>query len=92
MQDDARTPFADLPLPQQAGILCNDPRFQRFAAARCGLPDQQFNPSACAHFLRDCCQIQSRSDLATDARAAGRFRALLTSFNDWTGKQTTPGA
>ena len=30
----ARIPFADLPPAQQAGILCNDPEFQRFAALR----------------------------------------------------------
>lgn len=62
----ARQPFSDLPPPQQAGILCNDPRFQKFAATRCGLHGKQFNAIAAAQYLRDCCQIDSRRQLADD--------------------------
>lgn len=39
MTKPARTPFDQLPLPQQAGILCNDPQFRAYAATRNGFPD-----------------------------------------------------
>ncbi len=86
MSTPARQPFKALPLPQQAGILCNDPRFQKFAATRCGMNGQQFGQSATAQFLRDCCQIQSRRELATNQTAAETFHRLHTEFEAWIGK------
>ena len=44
MPKDSRTPFADLPAPQQAGILCHDPQFQRYAAMRCGAGPRRVQP------------------------------------------------
>jgi len=82
----ARRRFDTLPPAQQAGILCNDTRFQRFAATRCGLPDQQFAASAAAEFLRDCCRITSRRDLNGDQAADARFQTLRTEFDAFTGK------
>ena len=79
-------PFNQLPAPQQAGILCNDPRFQRFAATRQGWPGQQFNSSASAEYLRQVCGIQSRSALASNRLARHRFEVLKTEFDAWTGK------
>jgi hypothetical protein len=78
--------FDSLPPAQQAGILCNDPRFQRFAALRCGAPDLAFGPSAAAQYLRDACQIESRKELQTEALAAARFQTLRTEFDAWAGK------
>ncbi|WPZ24888.1 hypothetical protein UM399_12015 [Sulfitobacter pontiacus] len=79
-----------MPLAQQAGILCNDPRFQRFAAMRCGLPGKQFTTSAAAQYLRDCCQIASRKLLNTNTDAQTKLAALRTDFDAWTGKIATP--
>jgi|GEM_PF-646101 len=79
----------DLPPAQQAGILCNDPRFQKFAAMRCGLPDQQFNSSATANYLYEVCGIKSRSELIEDSTLNKRFQALRTEFDAWTGKIAT---
>jgi len=81
-----RTPFNALPPPQQAGILCNDPQFQKFAATRCGMKGQSFNPPAAAEYLRDACQIDSRRDLATNPKAAEQFQRLRTEFDAWRGK------
>tara|TARA_R100000544_G_C2195501_1_gene43943 strand:- start:249 stop:524 length:276 start_codon:yes stop_codon:yes gene_type:complete len=80
----------DMPPAQQAGILCNDPRFQRFAATRCGLSGQQFSASASAQYLRDCCQIDSRRTLNICARANTRFAVLRTEFDAWAGKIASP--
>lgn len=82
----ARKPFDSLPPAQQAGMFCNDPHFQRFAALRCGAPELAFGPSAAAEYLRDVCQIDSRAELATNPTAATRFQTLRTEFDAWAGK------
>ncbi|PIE15148.1 MAG: hypothetical protein CSA68_07295 [Rhodobacterales bacterium] len=86
----SRQRFDDLPPAQQAGILCNDPRFQKFAACRCGMPDQQFSASAAAQYLRECCQVDSRKQLTTNQSARQKFLILRTEFDAWTGKIATP--
>ena len=85
MNAPSRQKLGDMPPAQQAGILCNDPRFQRFAAMRCGLPGKQFTTSA-----TDCCQIPSRNMLNTSANAQTKLAALRTDFDAWTGKIATP--
>ena len=82
--------FDDLPCAQQAGMLCNDDRFQRFAATRCGMPGQQFSPSAAAQYLRDCCRIDSRRQLNTDRQAQRQFQTLRTDFDAWRGRIAGP--
>lgn len=86
----ARQRFEDLDPAQQAGILCNDPRFQAFAAVRSGFHDQRFNSSAAAEYLRTCCQVESRKQLNWRGHAFLRFQKLRTEFDAWTGKIATP--
>ncbi len=85
-----RKPFDSLPPGQQAGIICNDARFQQFAAHRSGFPDGRFTVTASAEFLRQQCGIDSRSQLATDTAAHARFQRLRTEFDAWAGKLPTP--
>lgn len=85
-----KTPFSQLPAATRAGILCNDPQFQRFAAVRSGLPGQQFSQSAAAEYLRNACGVTSRKDLDSDPQATARFDALRTSFDAWTGRIASP--
>ena len=84
------TRFDDLPATQQAGMLCNDDRFQRFAAIRSGFPDQTFTSTAAAEYLRTVCQIDSRRQLNTAGAALRSFQILRTEFDAWTGKIATP--
>ena len=86
MNTKPRQPFNTLPLPQQAGILCNDPRFQEFAALRCGFQNVAFTFPATTKYLRDACQIDSRTELATTPEAAEKFNRLRTEFDAWRGK------
>ena len=86
----ASTPFDDLPPPQQAGILCNDPQFQRFAGLRGLGLDQELTPTAAAEYLRTACRVASRRDLASDATAAQRFQMLRTEFDAWRGRIARP--
>lgn len=75
---------------QLAGILCNDPQFQKFAAIRSGLPDQQFNASAAAEYLRTVCNIITRRDLDLRGEAFNKFNALRTDFDAWRGRIAAP--
>lgn len=90
MNTQPRTPFADLPAPQQAGILCNDPRFQDFAAIRSGFPKGHFNTSAAAEYLRNVCGIESRKVLTSNITALMKFQALRTEFDAWVGRISRP--
>ncbi|MGJ8561712.1 MAG: hypothetical protein ACSHX3_15890 [Litorimonas sp.] len=84
------TRFNEMKPAKQAGILCNDPQFQKFAAIRSGLPDTKFSASAAAQYLRDACNINSRRDLNTDTAAETKLQALRTSFDAWAGKLASP--
>ena len=86
MNAQTNTPFDQHPAPQQAGIMCNDPIFQKFAAVRCGFPDQQFGQIASAEYLRLQCEIRSRRELANNAKAQSKFHALKTEFDAWRGR------
>ncbi|SLN39748.1 hypothetical protein [Pacificibacter marinus] len=84
------TRFSQMPAAKQAGILCNDPQFQKFAAIRSGLPGTQFCASAAAQYLREACKIDSRRELNTDAIAHSNFAALRTTFDAWAGRIAAP--
>ena len=75
---------------QLAGILCNDPQFQKFVAIRSGLPNQQFNASAAAEYLRTACSIITRRDLDLRGEAFNKFNALRTDFDAWRGRIAAP--
>ncbi|SDW77435.1 hypothetical protein [Roseicitreum antarcticum] len=80
----------DLAPAIQAGILCNDARFQRFAAHSCGVEEHDFTPSAAAQFLRMHCEITSRRDLNTDPAATRKLASLRTAFDAWAGRLPAP--
>jgi hypothetical protein len=80
----ARTPFAELPLSQQAGICCKDETFREFLAMRTG------RASACKQWqaeniVRINCGIESRAQLDNPADAAARraWNALYDEFAAW---------
>ena len=84
------TRFNQMPPARQAGILCNSPEFQKFAATRSGFPDTKFSASASAQYLREACKIDSRRVLNTDAAAHSNFEALRTTFDAWAGRIAAP--
>jgi hypothetical protein len=86
MNPTAQQKLADMPQSQQAGILCNDPQFQRFAATRSGMPGKRFNASAAGEYLRGVCKITSRTILNTSKPAQAQFAALRTEFDAWSGR------
>lgn len=86
----SRQPFETMPASKQAGILCNDARFQRFAAKACKCPAEQVNASAAAQFVRTFCQVESRRHLDFNPVAREQFQTLRTEFDAWTGKIASP--
>lgn len=90
MKPKQKISFADLSYPTQAGILCGDRQFQRFAAMKSGFPGQRFTKTAAAEYLRQTCQINTRADLAHDSAAQRRFKALLTDFDQFRGRIAAP--
>lgn len=87
------TATAQTDWPQQAGILCNDDRFQQFVAERMSsvpLIGGQVTGSAAAEYLRRFCNIASRRELATDIDARARFWILRTEFDAWSGRIASP--
>ena len=79
-----------MPAATQAALLCKDARFQRFASERCGYSASFFTEDFTAAWLRDHCDILSRTDLYSDAHALARFNILITEFDAWTGKIAAP--
>lgn len=75
-----------LPPSNRAGILSNDPSFQKFAATRSGFPDGQFCAGAAAEYIRQVCGVQSRRDLDRHPAAARAFARLRTEFDAWAGR------
>ena len=78
--------FADKRLSVQAGIRCNDPRFQRFISNEYGqwLRDGE----DVADFVRRHCMVGSRKDLDDDIYVSSRERwiALNAEFEEWAGQ------
>jgi len=82
--------FNDLPNAQQAGMLCNDELFQKFAGTRTIKSGVQLARSAAAEFIRTFCRVNSRRDLNTNADAAQKFQTLRTEFDAWAGRIQAP--
>ena len=68
--------FDDFPYPQQAGMLAEREAFKRFSLDVHGEDDA-------AMLIRMVCGIKSRSELATDSEAAGKFLDLKVEFLNW---------
>jgi hypothetical protein len=62
----------------KAGQLCKLPRFQKWLF-RAGYAFEE-SEAAAADAIKDVCQIQSRSDLKTDAGARATFEELVEAF------------
>lgn len=73
-----RRRFDELPLPQQAALICKDERFQQWA---CGVPGEEPTVS----FVRGYCGIKSRTELSDNPRAAGEFAKMLARYRQETG-------
>lgn len=60
------------PNARQAGIMCQQPKFQAFCGAKDAI--------GAAEFVRIYCGVDSRSELDRNAGAAAKFHELRRSF------------
>jgi hypothetical protein len=74
-----RTPFHQLPLPQQAGMLSCDGIFQMWSV---GAHDE----SLAAMFIRDTCGVKSRSEIHPEDLSGQKFLALYERYRQETGQ------
>lgn len=86
----ARTPFAELPLSQQAALRCAEPDFYRFMCTkfRPGTvipfdPKKDANTAPSVPLLRQQLGIGSRRDLDQDAEKGRAWRALDAEYYAW---------
>ena len=85
--------FAELPIAQQAALLCDREAFWNFLKEEhpmtwnecCRDHDKRVIPGAdAAKFcLYELCDITSRAELSTNTRAAGVFQTLSLDFESW---------
>ena len=73
--------FAELPIAQQAALLCGREAFAAFL--RDAKERMCFTEEEVAAVLRSICGVKSRSELSTNPSAAGRFQTLTLEFEDW---------
>lgn len=75
------------PLVQMAGILPNDERFIAWLSAQGG-DDFICTKTYATQYIRQCCGIETRKELATNDNAAKLFTALLARYKQDTGQST----
>jgi hypothetical protein len=85
-----RKRFDDLPAAQQAGMLCNEDQFRRFADSRTIESGSAATVGAAAEFIRLFCGVNSRIALNTNAIAAEKFAIMRTEFDAWAGRIQAP--
>lgn len=76
---EARTPFGQLKLAQQAGMRCNDRQFQIYLNA--------LNPESAKQAVYIRCGVNSRADIVPGSAAAGAWLLLEQQFQDWLTSQ-----
>jgi hypothetical protein len=77
-----RAKFSDKLYAQQAGILCNDPKFIRFLCERFDYTKIEAGEPA-AVVIRDYCDVQSRSEIRPGTDAGTRWELLLSAYRVW---------
>lgn len=84
--DKAPRPFASLPLPQQAALLCGREAFRRFAFEAedyTGDVNGDAAEEQAAEWLRRTCGVRSRKDIAYGTDAGTAFVQIYDRFHAW---------
>jgi hypothetical protein len=78
----SRRRFDQMPLSQQAALLCQDEAFQRFVIEEYA-PDQGQTEATATFWVRFLCNVKSRADILPDTEAAAKFKQLRDDFYLW---------
>ena len=78
--------MSDLSRAQQAGILCNDERFQAFVASYYEWPPGDVGDAAeLASFVRNFCKVTSRAQLDSEPDRGKMWDQLRAEYDAWRG-------
>lgn len=77
----AKKSWDELPLMQQAGILCGEASFVAFVAEKTGWKTANANDAA--EYIRANCAVVSRRDLDGNPEAGKKFLDLVASYEAW---------
>lgn len=81
-----RTPFNEMPLPQQVAMRCTDPNFQRFLNETGGTIIEIGSESAteaAAQYVRAHCKVSSRREIKPQTEAARLYKQLDDDYFGW---------
>lgn len=78
-----RRAFPDLPIPAQAGIVCNEPAFWKYVHETTG--ERLADKTEAAVYVRKFCEVGSRTEIADNPRAKLRWELLLSDYWGWRG-------
>lgn len=70
--------FKDMSFAQQAGMLCNDPSFQKFMKET-----TDFTHGDVPLMVRQFCGVESRKDILPGTSAATMWIALISDYRAW---------
>jgi hypothetical protein len=82
----ARRSWHEMSPAQQAGILANDPKFQRFVLERGTFGNERLleqNAEGAAEFIRISCAVSSRADIKPGSNHAALWESLVSRFRAW---------
>ena len=77
----AKRPWRDLPYPQQAGICINEPAFAAYLREE--HPDEWHETGEADACLKFICGINSKSELATNKKAATLWFQIDSAYQAW---------
>jgi hypothetical protein len=73
--------LTEMPLSQQAALLCEKEEFQKFIAMKF---QTAMSPEGAKEAIIESCQlVRSRAELDTNKRAGEDFKLLITQFEGW---------
>lgn len=76
--------FSELPPSQQAAMRCGELGFQRFVKERTrGVFDYETSPDAVAVYVRNWCNVESRSDIVAGTIAGDLWKELDDAYFGW---------
>jgi hypothetical protein len=80
-----KTAFRDMRLPNQAGIMCDTPAFQKFIAERNGWPGvpPERATGRTADYVRRVCNVASRADIRPRTPSGDRWLKLFDEYKAW---------
>jgi hypothetical protein len=78
MEEKAKKSWHELSMTQQAGMLSNDPAFQKFLRET-----TEFNHTDYPVMIRELCKVTSRKDILPDTEAGEMWKGLVSEYRAW---------